>query len=318
MADHAHAGVGGFGASNTGQTAGNTGTSAGTWVLAASTNVTVSQSTGAGGVHTLWLSGPNPGAGGGIASLANSQTTYTSGLVILSAQANVTIASSVDGASQYFRVSAPAPGGGAGGTIHFTSVGNNASFSFHTLGAGSVALQQMPLQCELQIDRAVLPVSVSVITGTNSSGSVTLSLYAGFFSKNANTLSLVTSATTSYTGYNTSNGSTASYSGIRMLSIPFAATLSAGDYWFALMTRITTAGNSVFAVSNMVASNLSTVASGLWGAASNASVQIFGLGVGHLSVTSAAMPGSIAFADIQLSNYYRRQLPCVMLGSGTA
>lgn len=58
--------VGGFGASNTGNTAGNTGTSTGTWVLAGSTNVTVSESTGAAGVHTLWLSAPNAGAGGAV------------------------------------------------------------------------------------------------------------------------------------------------------------------------------------------------------------------------------------------------------------
>src|SRR3990167_8797571 len=57
------AGVGGFGASNTGNTAGNTGTSTGTWVLAGTTNITVSESTGAAGVHTLWLSAPNAAGG---------------------------------------------------------------------------------------------------------------------------------------------------------------------------------------------------------------------------------------------------------------
>lgn len=50
----------GFGASNTGNTAGNTGISTGVdWVLAGSTNITVSESTVGGGPNTLWLSVPN-------------------------------------------------------------------------------------------------------------------------------------------------------------------------------------------------------------------------------------------------------------------
>lgn len=51
-----------FGASNTGNTAGNTGVSTGVdWVLAGSTNITVSESTVGGGPNTLWLSCPNVG-----------------------------------------------------------------------------------------------------------------------------------------------------------------------------------------------------------------------------------------------------------------
>jgi hypothetical protein len=54
----------GFGASNTGNTAGNTGISTGVdWVLAGSTNITVSESTVGGGPNTLWLSVPNVAAG---------------------------------------------------------------------------------------------------------------------------------------------------------------------------------------------------------------------------------------------------------------
>jgi hypothetical protein len=54
-----------FGASNTGNTAGNTGVSTGVdWVLAGSTNITVSESTVGGGPNTLWLSVPNVGGGG--------------------------------------------------------------------------------------------------------------------------------------------------------------------------------------------------------------------------------------------------------------
>lgn len=58
---------------------------------------------------TLSLSAAAPGAGGGVA-IAGSNTTYTSGTVIMSGQ-NMTIATSVNGASQYIRFSAPTNGG---------------------------------------------------------------------------------------------------------------------------------------------------------------------------------------------------------------
>jgi hypothetical protein len=60
---HQHAGVPALAASNTGNTAGNTGTQFGTWVMAGTNNITVSESTGGAGVHTLWFSAPNVGAG---------------------------------------------------------------------------------------------------------------------------------------------------------------------------------------------------------------------------------------------------------------
>lgn len=58
-ADHVHAGVRVLVAgSNTGNTAGNTIARHGDWVVAGSNNITINGSTGAGGVHTVWVSGP--------------------------------------------------------------------------------------------------------------------------------------------------------------------------------------------------------------------------------------------------------------------
>lgn len=100
----------GFGASNTGNTAGNTGISTGIdWVIAGSNNITISESTAIGGPNTIWVSGPSvAGAQTGISGIANSQTTYTSGTVSLSDQANITIASSVNGATQIYKFSVAA------------------------------------------------------------------------------------------------------------------------------------------------------------------------------------------------------------------
>jgi hypothetical protein len=96
-----------FGASNTGNTAGNTGVSTGIdWVLAGSNNITISESTVGGGPNTLWVSGPTVGgAQTGISGIVVSNTTYTSGTVSFSNQSNITIGSSVNGATQYIRLS---------------------------------------------------------------------------------------------------------------------------------------------------------------------------------------------------------------------
>jgi len=97
----------GLGASNTGNTAGNTGLSTGIdWVIAGSNNITISQSTAGGGPNTLWVSGPTVGgAQTGISGIIVSDASYTSGTVSFSNAGNITISSSVNGATQYIRLS---------------------------------------------------------------------------------------------------------------------------------------------------------------------------------------------------------------------
>jgi hypothetical protein len=69
-------GINAFGASNTGNTLGNTGVSTGVdWVIAGTNNVTISESTAAGGPNTLWLSA----AGGGGGASVNFSAGTTSG-----------------------------------------------------------------------------------------------------------------------------------------------------------------------------------------------------------------------------------------------
>lgn len=92
-----------------GNTSGDTGTVTNRIVFAGGNNITVSGSTNAGGM-SVTISGANAGgAQTGISGIGASNTTYTSGTVIWSGQANVTVGSSVDGASQYVRLSAYAP-----------------------------------------------------------------------------------------------------------------------------------------------------------------------------------------------------------------
>jgi hypothetical protein len=89
------------------------------------------------------------GAQTGISGIGASDTTFTSGTVIHSAQANITIGTSVNGASQYLQYSVAAPGAGGGigiaaGTRTATTAntllfetGNGITFGLNAVG-GSV------------------------------------------------------------------------------------------------------------------------------------------------------------------------------------
>jgi hypothetical protein len=90
------------GVSNVGNTSGNTGLTGSNLVFSGGNRITVSQSTHANGA-TIGISGPN--AQSGISGMIVSDATYTTGTVSFSNQNGVTIGSSVDGASQYIRLS---------------------------------------------------------------------------------------------------------------------------------------------------------------------------------------------------------------------
>lgn len=101
------AGGAGFsaGVSNNGNTAGDTGMTATRLVLVGSNNLTLSQATGANGATVTFLGADTHAVQTGISGLIASDATYTSGSVYFSNQNGVTVGSSVDGASQYVRLS---------------------------------------------------------------------------------------------------------------------------------------------------------------------------------------------------------------------
>ncbi len=89
-----------------GNTIGDTGLSYGSVYLQGGNNVTLSQITAAGSKATVIFSGANAGgAQTAISGVIVSDATYTSGTVSFSNQNNITIGSSVNGATQYIRLS---------------------------------------------------------------------------------------------------------------------------------------------------------------------------------------------------------------------
>jgi hypothetical protein len=103
---------------------------------------------------------------------------------------------------------------------------------------------------------------------------------------------------------------------MRLLTIGYTNTLSEGQYYVGMMSRTTTGGGAGMTMSNMVASQINSSFSGVFGVASNATAQ-YTRGLGMFSATTNAMPASVAISQIQgNSSAYIRQ-PMFYVVSGT-
>lgn len=291
--------------------------SSGTLTLAGGNNITLSQNGNA-----VTISG-GAGGGGGIA-LANSQTTYTSGTANLSVAGGAMTIASTTGQSFNFSVpqtsSLSATGGISLSTNGSTiSIGAPAQITYSRfdplpeplqvqgqIGQGSLHLQ--PFQApNFQFDRAYM--GFIVTNATNTTGTLTASLWLGLYTRNSSSLSLVDSASASFavTYSGTVNNST--YAGIRNFSFGWTNTMSANDYWLGVLSRTTTAGANA-SISGMHHSQFASHHSGVFGAAVNATNH-FKMGLGVYSSTTSAMPNSIAFNSIMGTNSQHLRIPIV-------
>jgi hypothetical protein len=167
----------------------------------------------------------------------------------------------------------------------------------------------------IQHDRFCLRISHT--NATNSSGSWTMSNWVGLYTRNASTLSLLSSTSTSHAVTNSGTaGVFSSVGGQRVATIPWTNTITQGDYWVGMVSR-TTSGGADCTVQGIYASQLAAAHSGLFSVASNATAQRR-LGQGVYSVTTAGMPASVAFADIRGSNSDAHRPPVFFFLSQTA
>jgi hypothetical protein len=181
-------------------------------------------------------------------------------------------------------------------------------------GQATWHIQPMNNAPAFQADRMVVPIVLT--NSSNSSGSLTLSLWFGVYTRNVSTLSLVTSSSTSVAA--TMSGTAGSYSqygGSRILTIPFTTTFGASDYWVGIASRSTTGGTNM-SVSQWLASHPNSTHSGVFGAASNATAQRI-LGMGVYSASSSAVPGSIGFSQINGNSSLFQRAPVFYFASGT-
>jgi hypothetical protein len=179
---------------------------------------------------------------------------------------------------------------------------------------GSNSLYFQPFQSpNVQFDRLVIPI---YLTYSTANASATLSFYWGLYTRSESTLNLLTDASTvfgSQLSFSTANSSL--YHGVRLLTAGITDTLTEGQYYVGLMSRATTAGASI-SFSNIVISQQNSSFSGLFGAASNATVQ-YTRGLGRYSATTAALPSSVAFSQIQGNSSAFLRAPIFYLVSQT-
>jgi hypothetical protein len=196
--------------------------------------------------------------------------------------------------------------GAAGSAATVTILGNQVVRPGHHPYDDYVQVVGQVGQASLLIDPQGMPnfvcdrfgVFIQNSNATNSSGSHTLSFWLGLYTRTSNSISLYTSwsGSTAVTHSGTV-GSYSLYSGGRQFQVTFPEiTITENRYWVAFVSRTTSAGaNGTY--SNYLVSNINSTYSGIFGSATNASLQAR-LGQGYYSVTTSGMPNSIAFSQL--------------------
>jgi len=147
----------------------------------------------------------------------------------------------------------------------------------------------------LQFDRVMFDVNWT--NATNSTGSATISMWAGIYTRNASTLSLVGSASRSIgLTFSGTGGNQSLQAGGRQLSMGWTTTLTQNDYWMGIVYR-TTSGGTDGSFSQYLISDINSGYSGEMGVASNNTAQNV-LGLGHYTATTSGNPASIAFSQL--------------------
>lgn len=192
-------------------------------------------------------------------------------------------------------ITATATGGGGGAAFTYPYFNPYDAYVQVTGVLGSNSLYFQPFQCpNVQFDRIAIPIYLSYTTNF----SATFSFYWGLYTRNGSTLNLLTDASTAFgsqLSFSTANSSL--YHGIRLWTAGITDTLTEGQYYAAIMSRITTAG-SAQSLSNLVVSQQNSSFSGIFGAATNASVQ-YTRGLGRFSATTSDLPAAVQFSQIQ-------------------
>jgi hypothetical protein len=233
--------------------------------------------------------------------------------VVISGGNNVTLI----GSGATIGISAAA-GGGAGGTATMWWPYNEG---VNVLGAhGQATLHIVPVPTpptaalgEVEIDRLCIPLYFS--NSSNSTGSATLSLWFGLYTRNDSNLSLghSTSYSTAITFSGTNSASL--HHGIRLHTIPWTTTIADGRWYVGIASRSTTGGANA-TLSQVLVSALNSNFSGNFGQASNATIQ-WPLGFGVYNSSTTALPSSIPFSRINGTASIVARPPTWFMISGT-
>lgn len=191
---------------------------------------------------------------------------------------------------------------------------------FEQIGQNAIAFDPTVFANPVQFDRVVLPF---YFTGTTAGiGTISLSASVGIYTQNGLSLSLLNSTSASLSvPISATIGNYSLYSGLRNFSFGSTNTLNAGQYWFGFGSSTASAGVLAGAFSNACQGAINTNATnnfnGFFGVTVGATNQ-YSLGQGYYSVSSAAMPASVAFSQINGTSPIGFTPQIIMFGSSTA
>lgn len=287
-------------------------------------SVITASASGAGGAGGVGIGITNSG------NTAGTSGTVTTGNYILFGSNAVTLSQSSSGSNGSLTINVPKVVGVQGinvstdsnnysvgqgtGTLWFPQ--SQAVYMTQAITQGSIQFQEVGPPGPVQFDRAAI--GVLFTNATNSTGSVTVSGWMGFYTKNAGSLSLEHSSSTtlglSFQG--NQSASTQSLWGYRWLTMGWTTTLENQGQWYVGILMSTASAGANASLSQIVGSNFGTAFSGNLGSVSAASNQ-YVPGAGFFSVTTNALPASLGFSDI-VGNVVQALRPLVwMVRSGT-
>lgn len=260
---------------------------AGVGTTFAGANVSGSMTLNSNGLN-LSLSAPTPGGGGAInvsagTTSGNLQTIqFDNGNGVTFGLNGSTVTASVN-----------AGGGGATESNYFPH--KDALWAAAQVGQNRIQVQPVCNAPTMSYDR--LAYGIQFTQATNSTMTVSCTVYMGIYTKNGSTLSQLTSGSGSFSINGSGTASSSANSGPRWATMTLNAGGSiSGDVWFAFKSSTATAGVNA-TLSNLVASRINSTWSGIIGVGTAASVQSLP-GMGFYSATSSALPNSMAFSHI--------------------
>lgn len=262
----------------------NTMYSSGTFTISGSGAVTVK--TGAAQGITI-------DAARSIAGLGDTAaTTYTSGNVSMVPKGDITIGSTGPGQGIYFSVST---GGGGGASISHWKLVPGGVGGQQTIAVPNAQIMFVPIWMDANLTGHIARIFVSAAGASNSSAQMSWSV--NIYTKTGTKLSTVSAASSSssWTSNSVAAGDWLGVSGQKRWDITNANfSFTPGDYVVGIWQRSTNAGS----YSYMAESGLGNAFSGKLGAVSNTTIGAIP-GAGGMSVSTAALPNTVAYSDIQ-------------------
>jgi hypothetical protein len=182
----------------------------------------------------------------------------------------------------------------------------------NALGNATLYLDPLDVQRRFQYDNFGIYFQYS--QATNSTLTVSCSVWHGWYTKNGLSLSLYTSGSGSFSINGSGTASSGQNSGIRAAVMASTITVPAGNYVLGVVSRTTTAGNNA-SMSNLCVSHFASTYSGLIGVATAATNQLFP-GKGVYTASTSGMPASIHYTQINGNSSLYLRTPVVVFSSG--